>query len=97
MDTPAPSRLAQAAGHATACALLLLVLLIRFFPSVTSTAALGDEAIYFRAFDRVRVEASPYEVPNYYYFPVFATTGALLVDTLGPGATLFLLRATNLV
>ncbi|MEE2775234.1 MAG: glycosyltransferase 87 family protein [Acidobacteriota bacterium] len=84
------------ATHPIALSVLAVLLLVAFYSDVMSSTALRDEQTYFEAFEEVREARSPYQVKGFYYFPVFAVAGAVLLDNTGTSWTLAVMRASNL-
>ena len=83
--------------HAVALAALAAVILARWWPYVTSSAALGDESIYLQAFQAVANGHEPDRASGFYYPGTFAALGGWLVQFLGRTGTLALLRASSVL
>ncbi len=84
-------------GRHLAAVLLLALIVVLRWPFLRSPGPLGDEALYLQAFEAVRAGGSPYDVDGFFYPLAFARGGASLLDALGPGATLAVLRSVNLL
>lgn len=83
--------------HAGALAVLSGLILIRWWAYLGSPVALGDEAIYLRAFEEVANGRSAYEVSGYYYPPTFADLGAGVLAVVGETGTRMLLRGGSVL
>ncbi len=109
MELTAPSSLTRALSqsasvwralppHRHLAAVLLLALLATLrWPFLWNSTPLGDEALYLKAFEAVLAGNTPYDVKGYFYPPIFARGGAQLLDLLGSGGTLVVLRGLNLL
>ena len=74
---------------------LALLLLLRWSGALFDPLPRDDEAVYFEAFERVVEGDSPYDDPAFLYPPAFAYLGATLLEILGPGGLLVLVRTLN--
>ena len=85
-------RLDSVKTHCLAVAILVLVTVVRWAPSVLSPTPLFDEAIYLDAFRTAAAGESPYSVYGYYYPPPCAVVGGWLISNLGQTALMMLIR-----
>ena len=83
--------------HLTAVLILGMVVLIRWWPYLGSATDLGDEGIYLQAFEAVAAGGSATSVSGFYYPPVSASFGAIVLRSIGVTATRTLLRVGSVV
>lgn len=83
--------------HLAAVLLLALVLALRWWRHVVSSAPLNDEMIYLAAFRNVTDGISPFERSGYLSFSLLAHLGGWWLERFGQLPTLLTLRGANLI
>ncbi len=84
------------AAHLVAVALLVAVMLARWWGMLSDPSPHLDERCYFAAFDRIAAGQSPYLNTCYAYPPAFAIAGSWAIERLGERPVLVALRGANL-
>jgi hypothetical protein len=74
-----------------------LVLLLRFWTTLTVPHSRADEAAYLRGFDAARAGRSPFVIAGYLYPPAFAVLGGHAADRFGIDIVRTVMRGATVV